>query len=640
MTNDNLELLAPAGKMDVLESAIKAGADAVYLGGKNFNMRMLRAEFNFSDDELCSAVDYVHQRDKKIYITLNNMYHDDEIDRVSKYLLFLSGLGIDSLIVQDLAIVNLCKELNIKIPLHGSVQMRIANIEAVRWLEQMDFERVILSRNLSLQEIKEISSHTNIEIEHFVHGEQCVSHTGQCYMSSFTSGEGGNRGLCTKPCRWEYKLNGAEDTSFVGYQYFLAYKDLCLYSHLIDLIKAGVISFKIEGRARSADYVAYLVSKYRQALDDIRNAPEKYQVDDKEYQDLQYKRIRDYSTGSIYRRGERDDIGFDGQREPPFTTAAKSLSTLGASDYQDYSAGKNYAVPELTVKINNLADLRHLEKYNINNIIIGVDQIRQNSFKWNGETLTRAKDSIAEAKTRVLIETPRIVTQNDLDSIYELRDLIAGGPFYGVVVNDPGSMNLFSDTGLAIWGGYGLSIANRRAAQSIGKLGLERVTASLELDASHLKTMLDSGVDTELMVHGPLCGMITDYCMPRAVHDDTREECSMHCLVDEYSLQDRYGQKYRILTDSNCRNYIFYPHDRCLFPFLPQLVSWGLKSLRIDGHCYSSTVLDILVSFYSQALEQLQQGEWDNQNNYNSIIAMFPNGLSAVPLVSLGNEPI
>ncbi len=630
MVCKNLELLAPAGKLDVLKTVVKSGADAVYLGGKNLNMRMLRAGFNFSDDELCYAVDYVHQRGKKIYVTANNLYYDDELDRLSEYLLFLNGLGIDAIIVQDLAVVELCKKLNIKIPLHGSVQMGISNSAAIRYLEENNFERVILSRNLSLQEIADISAHSNIGIECFIHGEQCVSHTGQCYMSSFASNEGGNRGRCIKPCRWEYQLNGAENTHLAGYQYFLAYKDLCLYPHLVDLINAGVISFKIEGRQYSADHLGYIVSTYREALDNIMKTPETYQVNEEEYEKLQNRRLRNFSTGSFYKPADGNNVGFDGKREPPFISTSRSLLTLGESDYQDYSPFSNFTVPELTVKITKVADLERMGKYKINNIIIGVDQFRQNGLEWDAKTLTQAKQSAAQAEFRVLIETPRIVSQKDLESIYELRDSMIGGPFYGVVVNDPGSMVIFKDTDLAIWGGYGLNIANYLASQAMERLGLERISASLELDAPHLQSMLDAGVDTEVLVHGPLCGMITDYCLPRAVHGDTIDECSLHCLNDEYSLQDKNGQKYRILTDYHCRNHIFYPHDRCLFPQLPQLASWGIKSFRIDGHSYSSIFLDQLVLYYSQALAQLQQGKWDNRDNYNSLIASFPNGLSAI----------
>jgi putative protease len=175
-----IELLAPAGKMEVLHRVVAAGADAVYLGGKRFNMRALKNDFNFTDDEIKYAVEFMHQRNRKIYITLNNLYNSNEMEDIANYLLFLKDTGVDALIVQDLGIVNLCAEMGLDIPLHASVQMGIANLEAVKTLETQGFQRVILSKNVSLSEIREISSGSQLGIEYFVHGDLCISHTGQC----------------------------------------------------------------------------------------------------------------------------------------------------------------------------------------------------------------------------------------------------------------------------------------------------------------------------------------------------------------------------------------------------------------------------------------------------------------------------
>jgi U32 family peptidase len=201
MSFQELELLAPAGKMEVLQQVVAAGADAVYLGGKRFNMRALKNDFNFTDEEIRSAVEFTHQRGRKIYITINNLYDSSEMNDIVDYLLFLKETGVDALIVQDLGIVDLCSQMGLDMPLHASVQMGIANLEAVKVLETQGFTRVILSKNVSLNEIREISAGTGLGIEYFVHGDLCISHTGQCYMSSFVSGKSGNQGKCQKPCR-------------------------------------------------------------------------------------------------------------------------------------------------------------------------------------------------------------------------------------------------------------------------------------------------------------------------------------------------------------------------------------------------------------------------------------------------------
>jgi putative protease len=178
MSLHDLELLAPAGSMEGLRAVAEAGADAVYLGGKRFNMRMLRPEFNFSDEEMAEAVQYLHQLQKKVYVTINNLYYPSEIDALKTYLERLAQLQVDAFIVQDLGVAQLCRENGLEIPLHASVQMGTNNAGSALLLAQNGFSRVVLSRHLSLPEIEEIYRRSGIGIEHFVHGETCISHCG------------------------------------------------------------------------------------------------------------------------------------------------------------------------------------------------------------------------------------------------------------------------------------------------------------------------------------------------------------------------------------------------------------------------------------------------------------------------------
>jgi putative protease len=308
-----IELLAPAGNWEVLQAVAEAGADAVYAGGKRFNMRSLRPDMNFNQDELKSALDYLHDKGKRLYVTLNNLYFDEELDGLKEYISFLVGIGVDALIIQDLAPARICKQLGLNIPLHVSVQAGILNIPAVQNLEQDGLARVILSKNTSLDEIKAIKEASSIGIEYFAHGDLCISHTGQCYMSAFVSGESGNRGLCIKPCRWEYILHKGEQ--IIGKGHLLANKDLCLYPYLLELYKAGVSSFKIEGRMRSAEYLSHLVNIYRQALDRIIEDSDKYQVDPEGLKILEHRRIRDFCAGSLFGKPASDSIGASGERD-------------------------------------------------------------------------------------------------------------------------------------------------------------------------------------------------------------------------------------------------------------------------------------------------------------------------------------
>ncbi len=624
-----LELLAPAGKMDVLQSVVEAGADAVYLGGKRFNMRALRTDFNFADEEIKEAADFLHQRNRKLYITVNNLYSDNEIDEIVSYLLFLKELEIDALIVQDLGIVTLCEKLKLGIPLHASVQMGIANLEAVRVLEQKGFERVILSKNVSRQEIAEISSHTLLGIEYFIHGDLCISHTGQCFMSSFAGGESGNRGRCSKPCRWQYELHGDKAEQYSGYQYFLAHKDLCLYPYIPELVNAGVSSFKIEGRMRSADYLAHLVSVYRRALDRLVDKPDSYRIDEDEYIDLQKHRVRDYTAGNLFERMGREGIAYDGQREPLFISTSQPLTPLNITDYKKESPVRSLLVSELTVQVGGLDSLKTLCDLGVDNVILECEQIRQNGQNWTGQTMRQTLEIVKSSKTKVFLETPRIVSQNDLEAIRSIRHMVDSVPVFGVIVNDLGSLKLFKDSGKELWTGYGLNTFNHEAASLLQEIGVSRITASLEIDAPHLETLLSSGMPVELMVHGALPGMVSDYCVIRAAQTGDEDECGLYCLQDNYELLDRCGQKYKIITDYNCRNYLLFPYDLCLFQHLPRLMTWGVKSFRINGQYYSPEKLAMVVAIYRDAFEQIKQGQWNLKDNYAKLLELSPEGLTA-----------
>ncbi|MBE2899624.1 U32 family peptidase [Methanothermobacter thermautotrophicus] len=265
------ELLAPAGSPDTFRVALNAGADAVYLSGKDFGARYY-AE-NFSLREIREAVDYAHLHDRRVYVTLNTLIRDSEIQRVSDYLQELHAAGADAVIIQDPSILFLRDELSLDIPLHASTQMTIHNMAGIKWAEDVGLERVILARELSVDEIRDITSKAGVDIEVFIHGALCYSYSGQCLLSSFIGGRSGNRGRCAQPCRKKYELIQLKPGRRVvklPWKYLLSTRDLSAYMHLDRLVDAGVSSLKIEGRMRSAEYVATTVSVYRRALDEIK----------------------------------------------------------------------------------------------------------------------------------------------------------------------------------------------------------------------------------------------------------------------------------------------------------------------------------------------------------------------------------
>ncbi len=256
------ELLAPAGNIESLDAAIGEGADAVYLGLKSFNARMRTTNFAWNQFE--AAVQSVHRQGKKIYVTVNTVCEERETERLYRFLSYLDKVGPDGLIVQDFAVARMCQEFFPNLELHASTQMNIESAAAANLLGKEGFKRVVLARELGLDEIQKIKAGTNVQLEMFVHGALCVSESGLCQFSSFLGGKSANRGMCAQACRRYYT---AEYPEGIKQGYYFSPCDLQLIDHIPDLMETGIESFKIEGRMKSAEYVGSVVSAYRYVMD-------------------------------------------------------------------------------------------------------------------------------------------------------------------------------------------------------------------------------------------------------------------------------------------------------------------------------------------------------------------------------------
>lgn len=303
---NQVELLAPAGSFEAFVAAVQNGADAVYLGGKVFNARQFAG--NFDDEELKKAVEYAHVRGVKVYLTLNILLSNREIKELTDFLINIYSIGIDAVIVQDLGVARFIKEVIPEMSLHASTQMTIHNLEGAKELEKLGFERVVLARELSLDEIKHICENTTLEVEVFVHGALCICYSGQCLMSSIIGGRSGNRGRCAQPCRMEYTLE-SEGKSKKGY--LLSPKDLCTVYDIRDIIKAGVKSFKIEGRMKRSEYVATVISTYRKYIDSALIG-QNIKVSEEDFGDLlQIFNRGGFTKGYLFGKTGRDMMSYE-----------------------------------------------------------------------------------------------------------------------------------------------------------------------------------------------------------------------------------------------------------------------------------------------------------------------------------------
>ncbi len=304
------EILSPAGNFEKMKAAILYGADAVYLAGNRFGMRA--AADNFTVEEIFEAVKYAHERNVKVYVTVNTMPKVGEYEALEQYLTSLRGSGIDALIVADLGVIDLAKRVLPEVELHISTQASIVSPQTCMAYYRMGAKRVVLARELSLEQIIEIRKNIpdDLELEVFIHGSMCVSWSGRCLLSEHLTGRDANCGACTQPCRWSYKLyeiieDKRPDAPLPVEQtehgtFIMSSKDTCMIEHIPELLSAGIKSFKIEGRMKSAYYTAVTTNAYRMAFDRYTADPENYVYDPAWKNELESVSHREYNTGYFF----------------------------------------------------------------------------------------------------------------------------------------------------------------------------------------------------------------------------------------------------------------------------------------------------------------------------------------------------
>lgn len=299
---EKVELLAPAGNLEKLKTAVLYGADAVYCGGFNYGLRA--GADNFSYQDLKAGTKFIHDRGKKIYVTVNMIPHNDDLEGLENYLDDLEEIGVDALIISDPGVLKIIRKEDIDIPLHLSTQANAVNYASVLFWQELGLERIILARELDKDEIKEIADQTDITLEMFVHGAMCISYSGRCLLSNYFVNRDANRGKCAHSCRWKYYLMEEERPG----EYYPVFedkngthimnsKDLCLIEYMPEIISSGVDSLKIEGRMKGIHYIACVTSTYRKAIDLYYQDPKNYKFNKSWLEDLKKVSHRGYTTG-------------------------------------------------------------------------------------------------------------------------------------------------------------------------------------------------------------------------------------------------------------------------------------------------------------------------------------------------------
>ncbi len=614
-----VELLAPAGRPDVLEAVLDAGADAVYLGGKSLNMRQHRKDLHFDPAQLARAVESVHRAGRRIYVTVNALLGDSELAQASDLLASLDAMGVDAIIIHDPATLRLARRLGITTPLHASTMMNVHHHEQASALKALGVSRIVTSRDISLAQIGEIGRLAGIEVECFVHGDMCVAHGGHCNSSGVLFGKSANRGQCMKPCRWEYDLVRQDDGTAVGRLgsgHLLALKDLCLIRHIPQIVQAGIHCMKIEGRMRDAAYLRGVVHSYRQAIDAYYACPPSFMLAVEQIEGVYRRQVRRLSTLTVLGgASHRDVMDTDGHREP-------LLLSNGYDEPDDADAIPTFAEPDrdslasrargidLAVCVSDTEAAEAALGAGADRVYLAAELSQLGRSSWS---IPAVKDLIASAHrrgARVGLRTPRITTAREWAETCWVLEQLKDSALDHVLAHHLGTLRLAKRVGAAwsIIADAGFNVLNSEAAALLADLGASACCASAEAGLQDLAELAHGApIPVEAQVHGPLLGMLIDHCVI-ALHGSTagrKDVCRGPCRHVGFALRDKQGQVRPVIADQHCRNHLLTGNDLGALPILDRLCRPGVGCFRIDGQFDTTEHVAAVTAVYRHRLDQL-----------------------------------
>ena len=615
---NRIELLAPCGNWEALNAVVAGGADAIYFSEKRYAMRQHANQLNFTMEELGDVVQFARQHGVKSYITLNNLLTRDELGEMPEYLLYLQSICPDALIIQDFGLLRLVRELDIRIDLHGSTMMNVHHPEMAIFLKDYGIKRIITSRDITIYAAREIAEQSGIEVEYFVHGDMCVAQSSQCLHSGIASEFSANRGKCLKSCRWQWNLIDRDKNKVlagVQEQYVLARKDMCLYHQLPELISAGIASLKIEGRARTGDYLQPIVEIYREAIDRYYDDPGAYSTDFDALKRLRSKTIRETVTNHAFGNPGVGSSGLSGKKEPRFFSIAiderpyEKINTDISKPIWPQNKGNNDK-PELSVRCMSEESAFSILDTPCDWIYTGGEHFSgHDENNWRAGRLRELIIACHDHGKKVGIQTPRITTRREFSDIEALLDNLGDQQPDEFLIHNIGALNyLESKTDVPLHADYSFNIWNPSSVSLFNDRGIEIFTPGLELTLSQVHDLgeLTSALQMECMVHGSMPGMLLEYCIVGTHMTGTGkyDPCPGPCTSINYALQDKLDGLHWLKTDQYCRNHLFMVKDLCTIGFIDQLVATGASRFRIEGLLYDAEYLKKLVFIYHQALTE------------------------------------
>ncbi|MBU3111415.1 peptidase U32 family protein [Clostridium lacusfryxellense] len=607
--NENeIELLAPVGTFEIFKKVIHSGADAVYLGGKKLNMRMLRKDYNFSNDEIEEAISIAHSLNKKVYVTVNNLLNKEDLEDAQEYLRFLNRVQPDALIIQDFSILELIKSLNLNLSIHSSVMMNVHNLETIIALKECGVTRVVTSRDIDLATIKNIHKQTDMQLEYFTHGDMCIAHGAQCLYSGIIFGKSSNRGLCMKPCRWNFTMK--KDGLVYPSKYPMAVKDMYMYEHLPEMIEAGIMSFKIEGRMRDSDYLVTMINYYSDAINRYIDDPICYDRR-KDAKSIFETRIRDLSTSrafgkpglsNINTRSEGTGKIFSKPIDEIEITKEKIEEIKGILRVKSCKAQK----PKLSVKVNSYSQAKVSLEEGVDSIYLS-GEVYAPDIPFSKSEILKLTNN--KKDTKIYLCFPRMMLEEDFSKYSHMLSENNLG-LDGLVVTNLGAIHKYKSLPLELIGDYSLNIYNHIAASFFKKQGLSVATLSLEtplIDA--IDVISKTTIPIEIIVHGSPTVMYMDHDLYENTKILKPTFHENNSIVDNtvLVLVDEKGNEHPIMRDSYSRNHMMLYKELCYLPFLKELNDIGVNNFRIEACNYDVHELQKILSTYRKAIIDLSK---------------------------------
>jgi putative protease len=588
--NKKIELLAPAGNLDIFKGIIESGCDAIYFGGQRMNMRMIRKGFNFTDEELKEAILLANERGKSTYITLNNLLDFEESEAVTDYLYYIESIKPTGIIVQDFAVLDRVDALNLDIEVHASVMMNVHNLKMIEALEKKGVKRVVLSRETTLAEAHYYHQNSNVELEYFTHGDMCVAHGAQCYYSAMLYGMSSNRGKCLKPCRWWFDVDGKR-------QFPLAVKDLSMIAHLPEMIHSGITSFKIEGRMREKAFIVDLINRYADVFDRYFEDPIGYDYKSAEKW-VHENRKRDLSTAYAFGNPGIENMNTRYEGTGQFYSTGKMFSTPTEEseiDPNEVKALKSIFMQPgqppkaLSVRTEDMAQAKLALEKGVNRIYIAADVFEpKRSFTIDDiDTLMAMK-----GKTELYVCTPKMMDECQFERFTVWLEKIIG-KIDGILITNLGALEAFKplkELGIKLVGDYSLNIFNKHAANFYIKEGLDEITPSIELPGAQLKKLIDSEVPCEVITHGRLTTMYMSHDLYKANQTSTEFNLVFENEAGEYLIKrDVFGKNHMLMQKH--------------FTLLPIVSTIGASRIRIEAQNMDVVTLGAVIEAHLEGLK-------------------------------------